>query len=945
MLKDMQFYQGPSHRTLARHIGSAGFTVDGKVGHTEDRDVYVKQKFIISQTIRDVGVYNTRSLTPQWLHEEEKSTLAGVEGDQIPFSDDHSITDRLMVNRTFKNVTFEPDGCRNVLNVDSLSESRIAPLLCSHTSFDNVTKLPVLSGDASGIPTIAYVQMGAYDRLWFGAVVDYSAAPLVTNVIGNGPYTLTNQAAVAPNNPALFLAYGFLPTGMGANQKLRVAAGNTVLGKFDINGDAAGVVQWAYDKKNDLYYHDSFEVTINWPLDQKVTTRTFTVPRLETTSPLSYQSDKLNYYFRDDVGETSDVFPSPARIVVANVANETRSSADFVRVKIGVGSVARTGDGTLRDICMFVPAFRIVKGNRYSSVGRPRRYATSVTDVRLQPWINYNIAPLDLTDLASQVPFWGYYQNNHGKFTADWDGGESLFALEKIGEVNILTSIAGINDTNPMFLIEFETDDSKLSEDSKALIERVRDLAVTNKLNNQIQEIACVYKYQNQYGYYRLRLGSMNTFKNVAGNYEQNLFGGKIAAGYQAFRNANWNDDRSVQIEIPAAGMGLRLKPDVSPFRDEAGYTTAARVAGQVGVPAANRIPEVIDDGKPFHLRSVYNFVTWDFLSGAPPRPGQLMPQQIAVGQQNAGKLATQGEYDFYDDGEMELYLPVRRDVINTHGRPLNLEIDSVEPFFGYCSGTSQLECQYPCNTSRLGEFPLLIQDYTYNFGRDYSNLFRLGYIHDEGMQIQVTAKDPVFTTVSDKYPDVNQEDKSIGNIQEVTHTIDRLFQTVVKEGKEPYIQFEPRSGMFEYLFLWVDYPVVGGESVYGRPLYDPVITNLSFKVRGRENQFVKSLDSDDLERLSRSNCHKLCNWRDWHEQGRGILLHLADIGLTEEAPFPKRMRIQLEVTCKSMKHGVIASEVPDYLRFNLVQLRNNRLFTGDITGTTFEFLNEKLLK
>jgi len=190
--------------------------------------------------------------------------------------------------------------------------------------------------------------------------------------------------------------------------------------------------------------------------------------------------------------------------------------------------------------------------------------------------------------------------------------------------------------------------------------------------------------------------------------------------------------------------------------------------------------------------------------------------------------------------------------------------------------------------------------------------------------------------------------------IAEVTPTFDAFkttFAATIQDALDlqlpsiPILEIETRSGMFEYLFMWIEYPSQPVEVFF--PNSDPVIQSLQFKVRGRENQFVRQLDGDDLERLSRANSHKLCNWRDWHEYGQGILLSLADIGLTEEISFPERERIQLEVSCLSRKDPEKALDssthvaLPMVLEFNVVIIRRNQLFKGDFTGTRFVFLNE----
>ena len=179
--------------------------------------------------------------------------------------------------------------------------------------------------------------------------------------------------------------------------------------------------------------------------------------------------------------------------------------------------------------------------------------------------------------------------------------------------------------------------------------------------------------------------------------------------------------------------------------------------------------------------------------------------------------------------------------------------------------------------------------------------------------------------------------------IAEVTPTFDAYkTQFVDRPGDEtiPTIKIETRSGMFEYLFLWIEYP--SQIDVMDFPFSNPVIESLKILVRGRDNLFVRTLIADDIERLSRENCHKLCKWRELHESGQGILLSLADIGLTEEIPFPQRERIQLEITCLS-KSKPLTNEVntPDFVDFNVVIIRRNQLFKGDFTGTSFVFLNE----
>ena len=144
-------------------------------------------------------------------------------------------------------------------------------------------------------------------------------------------------------------------------------------------------------------------------------------------------------------------------------------------------------------------------------------------------------------------------------------------------------------------------------------------------------------------------------------------------------------------------------------------------------------------------------------------------------------------------------------------------------------------------------------------------------------------------------------------------------------------------------------------------PTHAGIITSLRYKIRGRENQFVKVLDEYDLERLSRLNAHTLSKWRELHDAGRGILLHLADIGLTEEVTYPARNRIEMDITLQSFRDAsdgtglqtgetigkyntfsyINADDFPKH-RFTVCLIRHNQLLKGDIVGTRFTFLNEQ---
>ena len=140
-------------------------------------------------------------------------------------------------------------------------------------------------------------------------------------------------------------------------------------------------------------------------------------------------------------------------------------------------------------------------------------------------------------------------------------------------------------------------------------------------------------------------------------------------------------------------------------------------------------------------------------------------------------------------------------------------------------------------------------------------------------------------------------------------------------------------------------------------PSRQPIVSSIQYKCFGRENRFTKVLDQYDLERISRDNCHRLADWRTLHEAGRGVLIHLADLGLTEEISFPRRGRMQLEFTLMSTSLPDIetsggfttediigTSNAPSThkRRFSVVLLRHNRLLKGDIRSMRFLYLNEQ---
>ena len=187
----MQFYQGPSRRVLRRYKGSTRFTIDGIVDQEEERGLFVKQSFTLEQfrNLDDDGFYD---IANTWVYDYENDFVI-PEGGRVPFQQDHTITDRLLLNKSFNNVAFHPANCNNILQIDTKSQTRLAPLLCAHTTYSNVTRPPVITTDIAGLvqPRVE-VQMGDYNRFWFGAVDDMDDHAGVTNRQGLAPYMVAD---------------------------------------------------------------------------------------------------------------------------------------------------------------------------------------------------------------------------------------------------------------------------------------------------------------------------------------------------------------------------------------------------------------------------------------------------------------------------------------------------------------------------------------------------------------------------------------------------------------------------------------------------------------------------------------------------------------------------------------------------------------------------------
>ena len=205
------------------------------------------------------------------------------------------------------------------------------------------------------------------------------------------------------------------------------------------------------------------------------------------------------------------------------------------------------------------------------------------------------------------------------------------------------------------------------------------------------------------------------------------------------------------------------------------------------------------------------------------------------------------------------------------------------------------------------------------------------------------------FVSLKDEY-DFDQRDKDVQQISEVTHTFEvhKEHSVYAEEGRCEF-NIEMRQGQFEYAFLYNKW----SNPIVMLPGANAIITSLQCHVMGTENLFLSRLDKYDIERISRSNCHKQCNWRDLHDKGQGILIHLSDLGLTREIGYGPKKRIRLKISVNSTitpeeKAAVVTfkptllGEVPEAdIETTLVLIRNNQLLRGDIRDMRFTYLNE----
>ena len=137
----MQSYSGPSQRVLSRHKGN-GLLVDGRRNHIQERLIYMKQDFKLTQS-NDT----TTQLNDYWVFPEEREQLN--EDAQKAFTNKKDITDRMLINKSIQKSVFKPDNAQNYASIRTKVKQRLAPYLCSDLEYNNTTREPIVTHTTS----------------------------------------------------------------------------------------------------------------------------------------------------------------------------------------------------------------------------------------------------------------------------------------------------------------------------------------------------------------------------------------------------------------------------------------------------------------------------------------------------------------------------------------------------------------------------------------------------------------------------------------------------------------------------------------------------------------------------------------------------------------------------------------------------------------------------
>ena len=976
----MQLYDGPTRRILRKTESDGQLRVDGRIDHLEDRFCYVKQQLRVTQR-RNIDTF--QHIADEWsLEEEKKYDEVGA----LVFTSKPNITDPFLLNKTIRNLSFKPDQAFNYLQIDNQAQYDLTPLLCSIHNYENITKPPVVAANFNGgISPSCYVDHSAYGRLWFGQRTTL-APPDEQVAVGTAPFVINNpNANIAGNNVLTPSVVGLshMDERMALDQPLFSVHTRIGVDKFGDNDTAR--MEWEYNEQKDRYELPSFTINLRdvYVANNNVAiTPHFTVPRQHTST---LRPDHPHHYIFGSavVPARAVAVPPGAHIIYeAGVVHYDQEGKDFVYVPIGSAQSPAHNDGAGanqrldKTFYWVVPSFAIRAGNIYSSLGRPRKYARTLERYKAATDWETSFNP-QLPDVATtahaalnnaQRPFWSFYEDTKGRRN---NGPYNLWDLVEIGRIReyqhtaaALADLAGAPIAAvPGLSIQFvETTDATPSQVTD-LIAQIQQLVVTTRIPGYVQTLKFIWfvgrKGANgDYFYFRLNLDEVNAYRlgprGVAGNGPNTYTGGTGAVLYPNPPTAEINRQwalRSVKIEHDHENGGFITKKIGTPFVER--LDEAMLFANFAAGEGAN--------DPPLPHRSVRQFRQETFgaaaglaskgdLRGDVGHEDEFTTFGAAVNDAfNAAGVHDANRFTQDHAEQWRLFLPVRQPLQNTPASFTEMNVSCVEPFFGYTTGCAQFSCLEPLSFVDQGrEFPLLIQDYQYDFSRGFDKVLTNGWYRRADCELKLQAVGvPEFTTVSNKYPDVFQLDKDTEVVSEISPTFESY--TLQYETDLPSFEIETREGMFEYLFIRSRY--IASDWT---PSTNAVITGLEITVRGSKNHFVTALSTDDIERISYSNCNNACEWRKLHDAGQGILLHLSDIGLGGEleAVYPRKNRIKLKI--KVTSESVPLPELQEMYEgrenrsnplaqkdMHLTLIRQNRVLHGDIRGLKFDLQNE----
>ena len=947
-------YHGPRTRHLAEATGDE-WSVEGRTHYLEDRSIQLKQTATIEQK------HSGDPLMPNYLYEQvEEAQVRGQNGEVVPFTQVPTFG-RLSMAKTFIDCMFKPENAANFTHQEIAIEQRLAPLLCADRTFKNVTREPTITVQRTG-PAVApdefAVQTAVHGRFWFGYM----------HLQADGTFQPYDQDSIA---------FGVVPKYMSEQAGLGIPAATTLPGRAAANGRVCGEI--TFRRSGDTWACEPIQihVPVRELFDEHKAVDDDHADVFCETPELRLTKVGRDFYldsFVHPVDIPGNHFHAPANHVHTSRRFENLFAIPVGTVQENPAVAPAAGQAVhaavQRQLYWFVPRFRYREGNTHASVARPRRItsgivggATITPNLRDAPYLTYNkVDPIDgmevpagagaaqikLHNRERQAPYWGDFFSRH-------DIGENQWSFLPFAQIIR-------HDANDWLVLDEMHDASVDSEGFRSFKARARALrysiihhCVSTRIDANDTYLDKDYGRmvfilaQNIGGnlaidplnarFMRVDLNRLNSWSGIAGLLGQHVARPATGAELQD-QFLNGVVGLPFGPEMPQHGVQIDIQgyetSKYGPFSmntDDGDIAMPTNATQTVDTEAARGVVRM-RRRKLIENRGVFNLLN--------TAPGVADAGKFALAHNtltNAEKLA----------GDWYLVMPYREDTATSNQEIMSLDLTASEPFFGYASATTELGCDYPLDTARYGKkWPSVVQDYSYTTKRDFSKLLPTSvFQHDPHCALTITPEPARYTTLREA--DVfNQAEKDVSKMAESSHDI-QIYSKVFSAGELPEIEFQTRQGQFEYVFMFCEFIKRTTDSVM--PSTSPVVSSLRYYVRGRENRFVNTLDRYDIENTSRRNCHELSDWRAMHEAGRGVLLHLADFGLTEDVAYGPRERMeikfQLTSTVDPEAQTVGDLSTQDVIsnaqrRFTIALIRQNRLLEGDIRELRFSYLNEK---